>query len=104
MPRHRSTVATTAWRPTRCLPARPVCPARTSCSARDGKLDAYALLAQQITESRGHLSSEQIAAARAAGLDDGKIIEVIAHVASQTLTNYLNNVALTDIDFPAIDA
>ena len=30
--------------------------------------------------------------------------EVIAHVASQTLTNYLNNVALTDIDFPAIDA
>jgi hypothetical protein len=24
-------------------------------------------------------------------------------VASQTLTNYLNNVALTDIDFPAID-
>lgn len=73
-------------------------------SAREGKLDAYALLAQQITESRGHLSAEQIAAARAAGIDDGKIIEVIAHVASQTLTNYLNNVALTDIDFPAIDA
>jgi uncharacterized peroxidase-related enzyme len=73
-------------------------------SARIGELDAYALLAQQITESRGHLSSEQIAAARAAGINDAKIIEVIAHVASQTLTNYLNNVALTDIDFPAIDA
>jgi len=73
-------------------------------SARIGQLDAYALLAQQITESRGHLTSEQIAAARAAGINDAKIIEVIAHVASQTLTNYLNNVALTDIDFPAIDA
>ncbi|MDD0994619.1 carboxymuconolactone decarboxylase family protein [Pseudomonas sp. TNT2022 ID1044] len=73
-------------------------------SARIGQLDAYALLARQITESRGHLSSEQIAAARAAGINDAKIIEVIAHVASQTLTNYLNNVALTDIDFPAIDA
>ncbi|MCK8668488.1 carboxymuconolactone decarboxylase family protein [Pseudomonas azerbaijanoccidens] len=73
-------------------------------SAREGQLNAYALLAQQITESRGHLSSEQIAAARAAGIDDTKIVEVIAHVASQTLTNYLNNVALTDIDFPAIDA
>jgi uncharacterized peroxidase-related enzyme len=73
-------------------------------SAREGKLDAFALLARQITESRGHLSADQIAAARAAGINDAKIVEVIAHVASQTLTNYLNNVALTDIDFPAIDA
>jgi uncharacterized peroxidase-related enzyme len=72
--------------------------------ARSGQLNAFATLARQITESRGHLSSEQIDAARAAGIDDGKIVEVIAHVASQTLTNYLNNVALTDIDFPAIDA
>jgi uncharacterized peroxidase-related enzyme len=73
-------------------------------SARIGQLDAYALLAQQITKSRGQLTSEQIASARAAGINDAKIIEVVAHVASQTLTNYLNNVALTDIDFPAIDA
>ena len=73
-------------------------------SARNGQLNAFATLARQITESRGHLSNEQIAAARAAGINDSKIIEVIAHVASQTLTNYLNNVALTEIDFPAIDA
>jgi AhpD family alkylhydroperoxidase len=73
-------------------------------SARQGEFNAYATLARQVTESRGHLTVEQIAAARAAGIDDGKIIEVIAHVASQTLTNYLNNAALTDIDFPAIDA
>ena len=72
--------------------------------ARQGDLNAYATLARQITESRGHLSGEQIAAARAAGINDAKIVEVIAHVASQTLTNYLNNVALTEIDFPAIDA
>lgn len=71
-------------------------------SAREGKLDAFALLARQITESRGHLTSDQIAAARAAGINDAKIVEVIAHVASQTLTNYLNNVALTEIDFPAV--
>lgn len=73
-------------------------------SARDGQLNAFATLARQITESRGHLNSEQIKAARAAGIDDSKIVEVIGHVASQTLTNYLNNVALTEIDFPAIDA
>ena len=73
-------------------------------SARQGELNAYSALARQVTESRGHLTVDQITAARAAGIDDGKIIEVIAHVASQTLTNYLNNAALTDIDFPAINA
>lgn len=73
-------------------------------SARHGQLNAFATLARQITESRGHLSNEQIEAARAAGITDAKIIEVVAHIASQTLTNYLNNLALTDIDFPAIDA
>jgi AhpD family alkylhydroperoxidase len=71
-------------------------------AARQGELNAYATLARQLTESRGHLSDEQIAAARAAGIDDVKIIEVIALVAVQSLTNYLNNAALTDIDFPAI--
>jgi uncharacterized peroxidase-related enzyme len=73
-------------------------------AARHGELNAYAALARQLVETRGHLNDEQIAAARAAGIDDVKIIEVIALVAVQTLTNYLNNTALTDIDFPAIDA
>lgn len=73
-------------------------------AARQGELNAYAALARQLTESRGHLSDAQITAARAADIDDVKIIEVIALVAVQTLTNYLNNTALTDIDFPAIDA
>ena len=72
-------------------------------AARHGELNAYAALARQLVETRGHLSEEQIAAARAAGIDDVKIIEVIALVAVQTLTNYLNNTALTDIDFPAIE-
>ena len=73
-------------------------------SARHGQLNAYATLAQQITESRGHLSLEQLDAARAAGITDAKIVEVVGHIAAQTLTNYLNNLALTEIDFPAIDA
>ncbi|WP_339447278.1 carboxymuconolactone decarboxylase family protein [Pseudomonas sp. EA_5y_Pfl2_R50] len=73
-------------------------------AAREGELNAYAALARQLTERRGHLSDTQIAAAHAAGIDDVKMIEVIALVAVQTLTNYLNNTALTDIDFPAIDA
>lgn len=72
--------------------------------ARHGQLNAVATLARQITERRGQLSDDQLAAARDAGIDDAKIIEVIAQVALMTLTNYLNNAALTDIDFPTIEA
>lgn len=73
-------------------------------SARNGQLNAIAALAKQITESRGRLTDDQIASARAVGVNDAKIIEVIAHVAAMTLTNYLNNVAQTDVDFPAVHA
>ena len=69
-------------------------------SARAGNLNAVASLARSVTLTRGRLSDEQIAAAREAGLDDGKIVDVIAQVSLLTLTNYLNNVAQTEVDFP----
>lgn len=68
--------------------------------ARQGTLSAVAVLAREITESRGQLRDEQIAAAREAGLSESKIVEVVAQITLLTLTNYLNNVATTDIDFP----
>lgn len=68
--------------------------------ARSGSLSAVATLARQITESRGQLSDAQIAAAHEAGLSDSKIVEVVAQVTLLTLTNYLNNLAGTAIDFP----
>ncbi|OWP50125.1 carboxymuconolactone decarboxylase family protein [Pseudomonas nitroreducens] len=71
--------------------------------ARQGTLSAVAVLAREITESRGQLRDEQIAAAREAGLGDSKIVEVVAQITLLTLTNYLNNVATTDIDFPPSD-
>lgn len=69
-------------------------------AARAGTLDGVAALARAITLSRGQLSDVQLAAAREAGLDDAKIVDVIAQVSLLTLTNYLNNVAMTEIDFP----
>ncbi|MFA5976670.1 MAG: carboxymuconolactone decarboxylase family protein [Pseudomonas sp.] len=68
--------------------------------ARMGTLSAVAALAHQITESRGQLSDAQITAAHNAGLTDSKIVEVVAQITLLTLTNYLNNIAATDIDFP----
>jgi uncharacterized peroxidase-related enzyme len=72
-------------------------------SARDGKLNAYTVLARHVVETHGRVSDEQLAAARAAGLTDAKIIEVVMQVALLTITNYVNNVAATDVDFPAVE-
>ena len=48
------------------------------------------------------ITDADIAAARAGGLDDGDITEAVAQVALNTFTNYLNNVAKTDVDFPVV--
>jgi uncharacterized peroxidase-related enzyme len=76
--------------------------------AREGKGesvidDAVAVFARRVVETRGQVADADLAAARSAGLDDARIVEVIAGVAINTFTNYANNVAKTDIDFPKVD-
>jgi uncharacterized peroxidase-related enzyme len=71
-------------------------------SARDGSLDAYAVFARELTATRGQVSDSVIADARAAGLSDTAIVDIIAQVALLTLTNLLNNVAKTTLDFPPV--
>ena len=43
-----------------------------------------------------------IATLRLAGFDEAAVIEIVANVAVNVLTNYINNVAETDIDFPIV--
>ncbi|GGP22421.1 carboxymuconolactone decarboxylase family protein [Silvimonas iriomotensis] len=69
-------------------------------SARNGDLNALTRLAQQIVQTRGHVPAAELAAARAAGVTDAQIIDVIGVAAQLTLTNYLNIIAGTPIDFP----
>jgi uncharacterized peroxidase-related enzyme len=59
-------------------------------------------LAVAINESRGHVDDAALASARAAGITDAQVIEVVAHVALNVFTNYLNSVAETTIDFPEV--
>ncbi|MDF1839620.1 MAG: carboxymuconolactone decarboxylase family protein, partial [Planctomycetota bacterium] len=40
----------------------------------------------------------------AAGWSEAHLLELIAHVAFNTLTNYTNHVANTEVDFPAAPA
>ena len=53
-------------------------------------------------KTRGHVSDAALAAVRAAGCSDGDVLEIILHIALNTLTNYLNSVAATPIDFPVV--
>ena len=46
------------------------------------------------------ISDADLAVVRRAGCDDGAIAEVVAHVALNAFTNFFNNVARTDLDFP----
>jgi alkylhydroperoxidase family enzyme len=66
------------------------------------KADAALRFAVKVVRERGHVSDADVAALRAAGFDDGQIVEIVLHVALNTLTNYVNEVAKTEIDFPVI--
>ena len=68
----------------------------------DPKAAAAVRFAAQIARSRGHVSDADLAAVRNAGYSDGQIVEIAGLVALNFLTNLVNNVAQTDIDFPVV--
>jgi uncharacterized peroxidase-related enzyme len=68
--------------------------------AADPKVNALLQFSRRVLETRGKVDDADLAAARAAGANDAELIEVVAHVAANILTNYTNNVARTAIDFP----
>lgn len=78
--------------------------ANRSGASNDPKADAAVRFAAKVVRARGHVSDDDVGAVRLAGYDDAQIIEIVLHVALNTLTNYINNVAQTDIDFPVVTA
>ena len=63
---------------------------------------ALASLAKTIVHQRGHVADQDIENARKAGIDDGLMMEVVANIALNTFTNYANELAGTEIDFPVV--
>jgi uncharacterized peroxidase-related enzyme len=63
---------------------------------------AVLALAEAIVRTRGDVDDQTLAAARTAGLSDAEIAETVGHVAINVLTNYFNNLARTDIDWPDV--
>jgi alkylhydroperoxidase family enzyme len=60
--------------------------------------------AVRVVETRGQVSDTDVASIRLAGYSDAEVVEIVLHVALNTLTNYVNEVAETTIDFPPVKA
>ncbi len=71
-------------------------------ASNDPKADAAVRFATKVATARGHVSDEDVRAIKGAGYDDAQVIEIVQHVALNTWTNYINEVAKTDIDFPVV--
>jgi uncharacterized peroxidase-related enzyme len=72
-------------------------------TAADPTDKAVAVLARKLVDTRGHASDDDLKTARDAGLTEGQIVEIVAATALNVLTNFMNNVAHTQIDFPKVD-
>jgi uncharacterized peroxidase-related enzyme len=72
--------------------------------SHDPKAEAAVRFAAKVATLRGHVSDADLQAVRMAGYEDAQIVEIVQHVALNTWTNYINEVARTEIDFPAVEA
>lgn len=72
--------------------------------SNDPKADAAVRFAAKIVRERGHVTEGDLRAVKSAGYDDAQVIEIVLHVALNTWTNYINEVAKTEIDFPVAPA
>ena len=70
--------------------------------SRDAQTSAALSFVLKLVDERGHVSETDIAALRSAGFDNERIVEVIAHVALNLFTNYLNVALAVPVDFPAV--
>lgn len=68
----------------------------------DAKAATAIAFAVSIVKNRGKVQGAELDTVRAAGYSDAEVVEIIAHVALNTLTNYVNEVLGTEIDFPAV--
>lgn len=77
--------------------------ARSGKSA-DAKTNAILKFAKALASKKGLVNDADVSAVKAAGVTEGEVGEIVGYVALNVLTNYLNNTAKTEIDFPVVEA
>ena len=68
----------------------------------DPKTAAALAFALKVVERRAAVSADDVQALRDAGFDDEGIVELIAHVALNLFTNYVNVALDVPVDFPKV--
>ena len=68
----------------------------------DPHVAALLALSDEIARGRGTVDETVVKIAREAGVTDTEITEVVGNLALNTLTNYFNILADTDIEFPVV--
>lgn len=71
--------------------------------ASDPHVEAILSFARSVNASHGRPGGALLEEARKAGLSDAEILETVAHVAINILTNSINNLVETTLDFPRVD-
>ena len=73
-------------------------------TSTDAKAAAAVAFAVRVVAERGHVSDSDLEAVKSAGFNEAQVLEIVVHVALNTLTNYVNEVAQTEVDFPVVEA
>jgi uncharacterized peroxidase-related enzyme len=71
-------------------------------TSSDTKAAATVAFAKAVNEHLGEVTTGEVDAARAVGLSDGEIVEVIAVVALNVFTNLIGKATRVEIDFPRV--
>jgi uncharacterized peroxidase-related enzyme len=75
-----------------------------NADSSDPHIAALLALSDAIARGRGSVDETALKAARAAGVTDAEIAEVVGNLALNILTNYFNILADTDNEFPVVTA
>ncbi len=70
----------------------------------DAKADVAVAFARKVAVERANVSDADVKGVLEAGFTESELVEIVLHVALNTLTNYINEVFSTDVDFPAVPA
>jgi uncharacterized peroxidase-related enzyme len=70
--------------------------------SNDPKIAAALHFAAKLVEDRAQVTDADVEALRAAGFDDEQVVELIAHVALNLFTNYINVSLAVPTDFPPV--
>ncbi|MGN9812818.1 carboxymuconolactone decarboxylase family protein [Micromonospora sp. BQ11] len=70
--------------------------------SQDPRTEAALTFAAKVVENRAHVTDADVEALRTAGFDDEEVVELVAHVALNLFTNYINVALSVPVDFPKV--